>query len=140
MPTNEINTLLSGGPPALTKAGAYAFILGVLLAVLASILPPLNSMFGIPMFLSQAGVTVSLVTLGVVVGLLNIKAKETKDFLLVVTVLVLVTYAGSSGNLTLIPYAVGTVIASFFGNIMNFAIPAAIVVGLKEIYKLTSAN
>ncbi len=131
-----VGTLLAGGPAALTKTGVYAFIVGIVIAVLASFAPFWTN---VPVLssLTQAGVTVALVTLGLIVGLVNIKARETKDFLLVVTVLVIVTFAGSSGNLALVPFGIGTIIATFFNNIMNFAIPAAIVAGLKEIYKLS---
>ncbi|MEM4282087.1 MAG: hypothetical protein QXU88_00435 [Candidatus Woesearchaeota archaeon] len=101
-----------------SKTGQWAFIIGVLLAIVAGLIPALQ----IP--------TVSwiLVLLGLIVGFLNITAKEVNNFLIATIALLLV-----SGSLSSLP-VLGTVISSIFRNIVVFVAPAALVVSLKAVY------
>jgi hypothetical protein len=103
------------------KMGHYAFVVAVLLAVIAGLVPSLQT----------DTVIWALVILGLVVGFLNVTAKETTEFLVAVIALMLV---GSAG-LGVIP-AVGTIIKAILTNITAVAVPAALVVSLKAIYAL----
>jgi hypothetical protein len=109
------------------KIGGWAFLLGVLIAVLAGLLSGfLDS--------TTAGfVTLALVVLGLVVGFLNIGDKEINDFLVAAIAVVLL----GTANLTAIPW-VGTYLALMVLNVAAFVAPAALVVALKAIYTLAS--
>ena len=115
------------------KVGHVAFVLGVILAVilglasaqLGTLTPWLMSLF---------------VLLGLIVGFLNVTGKETKDFLLVTTVLVIVAFAGGAGaNLGGVMY-LGAYLVGIFNAILAFVVPAIVVVALKEVYALASVK
>ena len=104
------------------KLGHWAFIIGVLLAILTGLVPALQ----------LTAVTWLLVLLGLVVGVLNITARETTEFLVATIALLLV---GNVGNV--IPYLGGFIIA-ILNNIVAFVAPAALIVALKAIYVLAA--
>lgn len=99
------------------KLGHYAFLLGILLAIIAA-------------FVSIPYLGLMLIILGVVIGLVNITAKETTEFLIATIALVIAGIA-SSGIAT-IPF-VGIYIAQILANIVALVVPAAIIVALKAI-------
>ncbi len=107
------------------KVGAWAFIIGVILAILAGLF------FG-----AGAIVTSILIILGIIVGFLNITDKETGAYLLAAVSLVIVTSFGGSvlGHVAVI----GMYLQSILGAIMTFVIPAVIIVALKAIYSLAN--
>ena len=102
------------------KIGHYAFIVGVVLAIIAGIIVTNNPW-----------IVLALVILGLVVGFLNITAKETTEFLVAAIALI----AAGSANLTIIPYA-GDYLTAILGYIAVFVAPAAIVVALKAVKEL----
>ena len=107
--------------PDLKKVGHYSFIAGIVLAVLIALIPQLRG---------DVAVWV-LVLLGVLVGLLNVTAKETTAFLVATLALIL---ASSASALTLA--VIWTGLTSILGNIIIFVSPAAIVVALKTVIAL----
>jgi len=102
-----------------SRVGHWAFIIGVLLAIIAGLVPQLQT----------ATVTWILVILGLVVGLLNITVKEQEKFLVAVVALLIVGSAGA------IP-ALGGIVLSILANIVALSAPAALIVALKAIYAL----
>ncbi|MBW2996409.1 hypothetical protein KY332_03855 [Candidatus Woesearchaeota archaeon] len=103
------------------KAGHYSFLAGIILAVVVAFVPQL-----------RGDITVwVLVTLGVVVGLMNVTAEETTKFLVAILALIL---ASSASALTLA--TIWTGLTSILGNIIIFVSPAAIVVALKTVIAL----
>jgi len=102
------------------RAGHWAFLIGIALAMLAGLVPQMQT---------QA-ITWALVLLGLVVGLLNITAKETKEFLIACVALVIVADAAAP--------LLGPVMAAILGNIVTFVFPAAFVVAFKSIWTLAS--
>ena len=109
------------------KIGAWAFILGVVIAIVAGLAAG-------ALDATTAGyITFVLVILGLAVGFLNIGAKDGQAFLIAAIALLLV----GTANLVAIPY-VGTYLASMVLNIAAFVAPAALVVSLKAIYNLAS--
>lgn len=104
-----------------SKLGHWAFIVGVLIAVIAGLVPAWNT----------PTVMWILVILGLVVGLMNITAKETVEFLVATVALVLI---GTAGIQTL--PALGTIVTAILENIVAFVAPAALVVALKAVYEL----
>lgn len=99
--------------------GSWAFLIGVILAVIFGVIPTVQN--------SEWAVII-LFVLGIVIGLLNITAKETQSFLMAGTVLVIVSYFGGEG----------TNVVSWIGGIfsaMNLLfVPATIVVALKSVF------
>ena len=106
------------------KVGHYSFLAGVALAIIAGLVTGL---------VEDSIVTLILVILGVIVGFMNITAKETTEFLVAAIALII---AGSA-QLTGIP-AIGQFLAAILGNIVVFVSPAAIVVALKAVKALAS--
>ncbi len=113
----------------LEKIGEWAFVLGVIVAVVAGI--------AINYLGDFAGwIPLVLVILGIIVGLLNIKDKETTPFL-IASIALLAT--GAISTFMLIDDAIpllGTVLSNIFGNIAVFVAPAAVIVSLVTIHKL----
>ncbi|MBD3304204.1 hypothetical protein GF343_03595 [Candidatus Woesearchaeota archaeon] len=104
-----------------SKLGHWAFIAGILIAVIAGLVPAWNT----------PTVMWILVILGLVVGLMNITAKETVEFLVATIALVLI---GTAGIQTL--PALGEIVTAILENIVAFVAPAALIVALKAIYEL----
>ncbi len=107
----------------MAKVGGWAFIIGVILAILAGLF------FG-----ANTAVVSILIILGIIVGFLNIKDKETNAYLIAAVSLIIVTSFGGIvlGNVAII----GTYIEGILNAIMTFVIPAVIIVALKAIYSL----
>jgi len=113
--------------------GRYAFLLGVLLSVVWAIVAIIN-----PVVMTSTIVLSILVILGIVVGLLNITAKETMPFLLASVVLVIMfgfgsTYLGLVGQSSSFDF-IGKFLQGLLTYLMILVVPAGIVVALKELY------
>lgn len=102
------------------RIGHWSFLIGVVLAILAGLVPQLQT----------PTVTWILVALGLIVGLLNITAKETQEFLIASIALVIASNAAAN------IIALGLVVATILGNIIAFVFPGALVVALKIIWTL----
>jgi hypothetical protein len=101
------------------KVGRYAFIIGLVISVLAGFIE-----------IGTTGLTL-LVVLGVIVGFLNVTGKEAQRFLIGTVALMLV---GSIGiNLP----AVGATVTSIVSAFVSFVAGAALIVALKEVYSVT---
>jgi len=104
-----------------SKIGHWAFIIGILLAIIAGLVPAWQT----------PTITWILVIIGLVVGLLNIQAKETTEFLVAAITLLIVGSAGA------IP-ALGVIVLSILANIVAIVAPAALIVALKAVYSLAN--
>ena len=113
-----------------TKIGHYAFILGVIIAVLAGLASGAN--IGLP----NEGIIALLMVFGAVVGGLNIGTKEVTQFLVAVIAIAMAgmlapqlgTFLGDLGPYLYWPLK----------NIVAFAVPAGIIVALKTFYTTAS--
>ncbi len=115
------------------KVGHYSFIIGVIIAVILGLALPLGAN-------TTAWLTSILVVLGLIVGFLNVTGKETREFLIVALILVLVSYAGNAvASLSDVMY-IGPFLGGIFKAIMAFVVPATVVVGLKDIWSLGKAE
>jgi hypothetical protein len=122
-----MDQLLTGDTLSYEKIGGWAFILGVLIAIIAGLASG-------ALDATTAGyITLALVLLGVVVGFLNIGAKESNDFLIAAIALILM----GTANLGVVPM-VGTYLSTMVYNIAAFVAPAALVVALKAVYNQAS--
>ena len=83
--------------------------------------------------------TILILSLGLIVGFLNISEKDTTPFLVAVIAL---SFSGVLGNslIELFPYwpELGEVLRNILVQISAFAIPAGVVVALKAFYNLAS--
>ena len=100
-----------------TRVGHWAFIIGVLLAIVVGLIPQLLT----PV------VTWILVILGLIIGLLNVTEHETTAFLVATIALLAVGGAGVVANL-------GLLIRGVLDNIVAIVAPAALIVALRAIY------
>ncbi len=107
------------------KMGEWAFIIGVLVAIVVSLFNVSGSVAGWLVLL--------LVVLGLIVGLLNVTEKETTPFLIAAAALLITGTTG--GSLAIIP-VIGGYLQDIVQNIAVFVTPAAIVVALKAIQSL----
>jgi hypothetical protein len=106
------------------KIGQYSFLAGVILALIAGLIANV---------VDASVLTLVLVALGLIVGFMNITAKETTGFLVASIALMI---AGSA-NMAMIPW-IGNYLNTTLGYIVVFVAPAAIVVALKAIKALAS--
>jgi hypothetical protein len=95
----------------MTKWGSYAFVVGLVIAFLAS-------------FLDVAWIAWVLVVLGLLVGFLNITREETQGFLLAAIGLML-----AATSVQVLPY-VGDLVTQILANLVTFIAPAVLVVAI----------
>ncbi len=102
--------------------GAWAFLIGVILAVV------------IGLFNAQLGsgtanfINITLVIVGVIVGLLNVGSKDITTFLFAGIALVIVSNMGQS-SLQVIPS-----IGDIFSALLTIFVPATVIVALKAVF------
>ena len=101
--------------------GKWAFIIGLVIAVLAGL------------FFQPAWALWVLAIMGVIVGLLNITAEDTRGFLLAAIALTL-----SATALNTLPI-VGTAFSYVLPFVVAFVAGATIVVALKELFQTASS-
>src|SRR3989344_4461221 len=116
------------------RVGHYSYIIGVILAVVLGIA-------GAALGPSAVGWLSSLlVVLGLIVGFINVTGRETKDFLMVSTILVIVAWACGAAEALGGVELIGAFLAGIFNQLLAFVVPATIVVALKEVLALTQMS
>jgi hypothetical protein len=111
--------------------GAWAFLIGIVLAVAAGIFSSLRATTGI------LGI---LAFLGIVVGYF-VSQSESKTFLLAAVALVIVSFAGIQGlmlDAAIRGIAIGKVVSSILGALLVMFVPAAIIVALKTVFAIST--
>ncbi len=103
------------------EIGHWSFLIGIVLAILAGLMGTLY----------QETIAMTLIVLGVIIGVLNISEKEVTDFLVASIALLLTGAAG----LEELP-AIGILIGPIVTNIATLVAPAVVIVSLKAIYEL----
>lgn len=111
------------------KMGAWAFIVGVIVALALGLLPASLQSVGVPV----------LVVLGLVVGFLNVTEKETSQYIMAAVAIMIAVYtAGSAIDAQLESLGrIGGYLVGLLSNINIFVFPATIVVALKAIYGIS---
>ena len=99
------------------ELGSWAFLVGVALAVIGGFV-----------WVGQMWATWVLLLLGLVVGLMNITAKEETRFLVAVVALAIVSTAGQALDIA--------VLRQILSNLVTFAWPAGIVVAVKALWSM----
>jgi len=106
--------------------GSWAFLIGVLLAIISGILMGLET---IPA--QSEGMTIALIIVGLLVGLFNITREESNTFLMSGIVLILASLFGIS-MMAAIPIASGILVA-----LLTIFIPATIIVAVKNMFNMS---
>ncbi len=120
------------------KIGVYAFLLGIIIAVIVGLLATYAAT---ALGTTTIGVTSAIVVvLGLVVGFLNISEKQITPFLVAVIALAVSGIAAGTASLTYLNFipTLGTLFANVVGNITMFVVPAGIVVALKAVWDMAS--
>jgi len=105
--------------------GAWAFLIGVLLAVIIGLFSSfLNAN-------TQNIILRVLVVIGIAIGLLNVTNKETSKFLLASLALVIVSFMGQS------VLAIITQIGAILNALLVLFVPATIIVALKSVFEIS---
>lgn len=113
------------------KAGEYASLLCIIVAVLAGLAAPWL------VASTAAYVAILLVVLGIIIGLTTITEKEVTAFLITAIVFVVAgTAAFTPINAVAAP--IGTILNAIVANVAVFMAPAALIVGFKAVYALAS--
>ena len=118
------------------SVGAWAFLIGVVLAIVIGIATKLIS---IPALISYSPqIYAILVILGLVVGFsINVTGKNSQTFLITGAVLVVVSKFGmESVTGSLIGIGIGDIVSSTFAALLVLFVPATIVVAIKTVFGL----
>lgn len=113
----------------MSKLGQYAFILGIVIAIVFPLLPA-EWLAGYTTLVIWI-----MVVLGVIVGLLNITAKEVNSFLIAAVALVIATsISAQSLSLIWVP------LRDMLWNVMVFVSIAAVIVSIKAVIALAETK
>lgn len=115
--------------------GAWAFLLGVVLAIIIGLSTTLISIPALTAYSKQ--IYAILVLLGITVGFMNVAGRDSQTFLVAGTVLVIVSRFGMDGVTgSLIGIGVGDAVSSVFGALLALFAPATIIVALKTVFSI----
>ena len=117
--------------------GAWAFLIGVVLAVLIGISTTLVSIPVLTKYSAELyGV---LVMLGIIVGFMNVTGKESQTFMVAGAILVIVSKFGmESVTGSLIGIGIGDIVTSTFSALLALFVPATIIVALKAVFSIAN--
>jgi hypothetical protein len=116
--------------------GAWAFLIGVIMAILIGIFTVIFPLNWISSYNAQ--IYALLLLLGFFVGFM-IKGSDSKTFLLSGAVLVIVSRFGmESVKGSLIGISLGDAVSTVFGALLALFIPAVIVVAVKTVFNSTN--
>jgi len=115
--------------------GAWAFLIGVILAVLIGLSTTILSIPNAIRYSAQIyGI---LVLLGLIIGFVNVPEKDSQTFLWAGTALVIVSKFGmDSVRGSLIGIGVGDAVSAVFAALLALFVPATIISALKNVFSI----
>ena len=118
------------------SVGAWAFFIGVILAILIGLS---TTIFSIPTVIAYSTqIYALLVILGLIIGFVNISGKDTQTFLWAGAILVVVSKFGmDSVRGSLIGIGIGDAVSAVFAALLALFVPATIVMALKTIFSIS---
>lgn len=118
------------------SVGAWAFFIGVVLAILIGLT---TTIFSIPTVIAYSTqIYALLVILGLIIGFVNIPGKDSQTFLWTGAILVVVSKFGmDSVRGSLIGIGIGDAVAAVFAALLALFVPATIVMALKTIFSMS---
>lgn len=114
----------------LHKIGHDAFLVGIMLAIVVGAAADL-----IPLW-TQGYIVLTLMALGIIVGLITIPIKEEVPFLIAVITLIIGAAAAPFTPLNWVINGLGVIVNNIFKIIAAFVLPAAVIVAIKAVYVL----
>lgn len=125
--------------------GAYAFLIGVILALAIGILPTLFNQ-SLKVTTQYINIVYGILALsGIIVGFFNSGGRDSDKFLLASTSIVIVSYMGLSSidvikQIALLSLDIGLMLISTFNALMMLFIPATIIVALKTVFSISTVS
>ncbi|MBS3085739.1 hypothetical protein J4225_03585 [Candidatus Pacearchaeota archaeon] len=117
--------------------GAWAFLIGVILAVIIGLFSSTFIQPDVKTIYSPA-IYAILVILGIIVGFVGVTGKDAHTFLVSGTVIVLVGWLGKEGAYgSLIGIGIQDIVSSTFGALLALFAPATIIVALKTVFNIS---
>ena len=115
--------------------GAWAFLIGVVLALLIGLS---TNVLSIPSLTTYSSFIYGiLIILGLIVGFMNVATQNTQTFLMAGAVLVIVSKFGmDSVSGSLIGFPIADTVKTVFGALLTLFVPATIVVALKSVFNI----
>lgn len=121
------------------KAGEYAFIAFVIIAILAGLIMGAWSDLQTPD--NEGWINLIMVILGIIVGFTTITEKESQPFLIAAIALVVaVQMSDPFGAINKIADPLGTIADYIVRYIAAFAVPAAVIHAIKTVYSLAKTK
>ena len=115
--------------------GAWAFLIGVILAVLIGLSTTLLPIPALATYSKQ--IYAALVFLGIVVGFMNVTGRDSQTFLVAGAALVIVSRFGmDSVSGSVIGIGLSDAVTSVFGALLVLFAPATIIVALKTVFSI----
>jgi Flp pilus assembly CpaE family ATPase len=116
------------------SAGAWAFLIGVVLAVvigLSTLLIPISALTKYSSF-----IYLILVVLGIIIGAsINVTGRDSQTFLITGAIIVIVSKFGMESVISsLIGIGAGDTASSIFASLSALFVPATIIVALKTVF------
>ncbi len=117
------------------SVGAWAFLIGVVLAIIIGISSALIPIPAMEEYSAQ--IYAILVILGIIIGFMNVSGKDTQSFMLAGAVLVVVSRFGmDSVTGSIIGIGIGDAVSSVFAALLGLFVPATIIVALKSVFSI----
>ena len=110
------------------RAITYALTIGVIVALVVGIASPFIPATAMP-FLTSI-----LILAGIVIGFFNIHPNEAKDYVVLITALVIVT--SLSENILGGVQVIGPYLEAILSNILAFVLPSGVIVAVRSILNL----
>ena len=116
--------------------GAWAFLIGVILAIIIGLSTSLIPIPALRVYSAQ--IYAILVLVGLIVGFtIQVSGKDSQAFLLAGAILVVISKFGmESVTGSLIGLGVGDTVSSVFGALLVLFVPATMIVALKTVFNL----
>ena len=113
--------------------GARAFLIGVVLAIVAGVL---GASYLQELYPPILGV---LVILGIALGFIRVLPDDVNKFLLASVSLVIVSYAGSEAirNVEFLSINIGNIVSSTLVALLVLLVPATIIVAIKSLFSIS---
>ena len=119
------------------SVGAWAFLVGVILAVIIGLS---TSLIPIPALVRYSPqIYAVLVILGLIVGFMKFREKDSHTFLIAGAVLVIVSKFGLETIITgtVIGIGIGETVSAIFSALLALFVPATIIVALRNLFSIT---
>ena len=112
--------------------GAWAFLIGIVLALIGGIISALFENFN-PFVLGI------LLVLGLVIGFVGVSPNDIGKFMTSSVSLAIVSFVGSAGvrNIEFLNWQVGNLVSSTLGALLVLLVPATIVVAVRSLFSIS---